>query len=127
MLVLSATGVVDIVVFRNKAQSLLKLVNDNDNSDIDVLIKKLAGEIVKEIKTVECDKTQYSTRLHRETIEDCVSVTLMRFFSKLSSKLNRTPQAYLIGNIVTKCINNLSNSSTKSIRSTYEEFQVLSQ
>ena len=67
MLVLSATGVANIVVFREKAQSLLKLVNDNDDSDIDVSIKKLAGEIVKEIKTVDCDKTQYSTRLHRET------------------------------------------------------------
>ena len=63
MLVLSATGVANIVVFREKAQSLLKLVNDNDDSDIDVSIKKLAGEIVKEIKTVDCDKLGYTERL----------------------------------------------------------------
>ena len=30
----------------------------------------------------------------------------MRFLSKLSSKLNRTPQAYLIGNVVTNVLTN---------------------
>ena len=53
----------------------------NDDLDIDVTIKKLAGEIVKETKTVDSDKTQYTTRLHRETIEDCMSDTLVRFLS----------------------------------------------
>ena len=106
VLVLSATGVANIVVFRDKAQSLLKLVNDNDDSDINVSIKKLAGKIVKEIKTIDCDKTQYTTRLHRETIKDSVSDTLMRFLSKLSSKPNRTPQAYLFGKIVTNALIN---------------------
>ena len=95
-----------IVVFREKAESLLKLVNGNDDSDIDVSIKKRAGEIAKEIKTVDCDKTQYTTRFHRQTIEDCVSDTLMRFLSKLSSKFNHTPQAYFIGNIVSNALTN---------------------
>ena len=81
-------------------------MNDNDDSDIDVAIKRLAGEVVKEVNNIECDKTQYTTRLHRETIEDCVSDTLMRFLSKLSNKLNGTQQAYLIGNIVTSALRN---------------------
>ena len=46
-----------LLCLEKKVQSLLKLVNDNDDSGHDVSIKKLAGEIVKEIKTVDCDKT----------------------------------------------------------------------
>ena len=107
VLVLSAIGVANIVVFRKLAQSLLKLVSNNDDSVIDTLIKRLGDEIVKEIKNTECDKTQYTTRLNRQTIENSVSGTLMRFLSKLSDRLNCTPAAYLIGNIgtnaLTKC------------------------
>ena len=70
-------------------------------------------EIIKEIKTEKLNVTrsnihveQYRTRLHRMTIEDCESDTLMRFLFKLSSKPNHTPQAYLIGNIVTNALIN---------------------
>ena len=52
ILVISATGVANIVVFRKQARSLLKLVSDNDDSNIDSSIKRLRDEIVKEIKTM---------------------------------------------------------------------------
>ena len=108
---------------------MLKLVNDNDDSDIDVAIKRLASEVVKEVNNIECDKTQYTTRLHRETIEDCVSDTLMRFLSKLQCIKQTEWYTTSISNRKHshQCFEKLSNSSSDSMGRTHEKFKGLSQ
>ena len=50
ILVLSSPGVSSIVVFKNKAPTLLKLVPSYDDSDLDMSIKKLIRERSKSSK-----------------------------------------------------------------------------
>ena len=106
LLVLSAPGVASIIVFKHRAPILLKLVNDNDDSDIDAAITTVSKQIVNETKSVEMDKNQYETRLKTETIENSLSSTLMRLLAKVSPKLDYSPPAYLIGSIVTNTLKN---------------------
>ena len=63
LLVLSASGVASIIVFKHRAPVLLKLVNDNDDSDIDTAITTVSKKIVNETKRIEIDRNQYETRL----------------------------------------------------------------
>ena len=65
-MVLSAPGVVSIIVSKHRVPVLLELVNDNDESNIDASIRTVSKKIVKETKSVEMDKYQYETRLQRQ-------------------------------------------------------------
>ena len=66
LLVLSALGVVGIIMSKHRVPVLLELVNDNDDSNIDASIRTVSEKIVKETKSVEMDKYQYGTRLKRQ-------------------------------------------------------------
>ena len=107
LLVLSASGVASIIVFKSKAPSLLRVVNDYDDSEIDAAIKLMAKRIIKDVSDCTLDKTKYSTRLTTEKLQQPVSDTLMRLLAKLSSKLENTPPAHLIGNIITSSLRNV--------------------
>ena len=52
LLVLSALGVVSIIVSKHREPVLLELVNDNDDSNIDASIRTVSEKIVKETKSV---------------------------------------------------------------------------
>ena len=106
LLELSASGVASIIVFKSKAPSLLRVVNDYDDSEIDAAIKTIAKRITKDVTDCILDKAKYSTRLTTENLQQPVSDTLMRLLAKLSSKLENTPPAHLIGNIITSSLRN---------------------
>ena len=67
ILVLSSPGVSSIVVFKNKAPTLLKLVPSDDDSDLDMSIKNVVKEIAREVKVLKSDKAHYNIQICKET------------------------------------------------------------
>ena len=67
ILVLSSSGVSSIVVFRNKAPTLLNLAPSDDDSDLDMSIKNVRKQIVREAKVLKSDKDHYNIRICKET------------------------------------------------------------
>lgn len=76
LLILSAAGVASIIVFRSKAPSLFKLVNDSDDKGyLDGSIKRFVKQILGEIRDIKTDKSQYTTDITTETLENRKPVT----------------------------------------------------
>ena len=84
LLVLSASGVASIIVFKSKAPSLLRVVNDYDDSEIDAALNIMAKIIMKDVSDCTLDKTKYSTRLTTEKLQQPVSDALMRLLVPIS-------------------------------------------
>ena len=105
-LVLSGTGVANLLVFRSKASASLRLVQREDDADIDGLLEAVGRHIVSETKELNPDKTTYHAGIDLDLALDCVSPTLLGLLAKLSKKLNHTAPAAIIGNIVSSMINN---------------------
>lgn len=61
LLILSATGLANILVFRSTARNVLKI--EDDDSDYDHLIGTIAKQIVKETLHMPRSDNEYSTRL----------------------------------------------------------------
>ena len=109
ILVLSGAGVASILSFRSKASSVLKLVaNDEDGNDAAIL--QVAKLIAAETKTLKHDKSKYQTRVSLEDSLNDASQTLLHLLSLLSTKLDSTLPAAMIGNIVTSIVTNRHTS-----------------
>jgi len=104
LLVLSGTGVANLLVFRSKASSLSRLVPSSDEDDVEIGLEKVAHQIVRDVKESLVDDKNYHARVDMDIALDCVSSTLLSLLSKLSTKLDHTLPAALIGNIVTNAI-----------------------
>ena len=104
IVVLSSPGLAHILIFRDKASTLLRLVEttDTDDRNIDAVSKT----ITKECKNIPINKDVYSPDISIHHAEKESSNTLLRLLSKISDKLNNTLSAYLIANIVTSTIQN---------------------
>ena len=102
---LSGTGVASLFVFRSKASSLLRLVPNADDDDIEIAVEKVAHQISRDVKESLVDDKNYHARVDKDIALDCVSSTLLSLLSKLSKTLDHTLPAGLIGNIVTNAIN----------------------
>ena len=102
---LSGTGVANLLVFRSKASALLRLVQGEDD-DVDVSLEAIGRRIVSETKQLIPDTNTYHAGIDLDLALDCVSPTLLALLAKLSTKLNHTAPAALIGNIVSSVINN---------------------
>lgn len=100
ILILSAVGVANLIVFRSSAPKLLRLVSDDDDSDIDAAIKKLSKVIAKEHKSIQINRNQYHTRLDNESIENYVSETLMCLLAAISKDMDHSSVAYMIANMI---------------------------
>ena len=103
---LSCPSVSSIVVFKNKAPTLLKLVPSDEDSDLDMSIKNVVKEIAREVKVLKSDKGHYNIRICKETAAESACDTILALFAKLSPKLDRTLPAILIGNIITSLLTN---------------------
>ena len=97
---LSSPGVSSIVVFRNKSPTLLKLVPSDDDSDLDMSIKNVGKQIVREVKGLKSDKCHYNIRICKETASESA------LLGKISPKLDITLPAIRIGNIITSLLTN---------------------
>ena len=105
-LVLSGNGVANLLVFRSKASMTLRLVQRDDDDDVEILLEKIARCIVSEAKQLIPDKATYHAGIDLDLALECVSPTLLGLLEKLSKSLNHTPRAALIRNIVSSVINN---------------------
>ena len=106
ILVFSSPGVSSIVVFRNKALTLLKLVPSDDDSDLDMSIKNVGKQIVKNVKVLKSDKGHYNIRICKETAAEYACDAILAMLTKISHKLDRTLPVMLIGNIPTSLLTN---------------------
>jgi len=59
LVILSASGLANALVFKSKAPKLLDLVDDKEDEGIDTAVSVVAKKIVKEVKSVETDKSKY--------------------------------------------------------------------
>ena len=106
ILFLSSPGVSSIIVFKNKAPTLLKLVPSDDDSGLDMSIKNVVKEIAREVKVLKSDNGHYNIQICKETAAESVCDTILALLSKISPKLDRTLSAILIGIIITSLLTN---------------------
>ena len=105
LLVLSGAGVASIITFRSKAVSSMKLVAD-ENDDDDAAVSKVAKRILAESQKLKHDKFKYKTRVSFEEALDDSSQTLLHLLSMITTKLDSSLPAAMIGNIVTNAVTN---------------------
>ena len=78
LLVLSSKGLANIVIFRNKASTLLRL----DDLDEDAIpIEYTAKQIVSECKKIHYNKDKYNIRIDRKLAAEQSSATLSKLLS----------------------------------------------
>jgi hypothetical protein len=104
LLVLSSPGYANIVAFRNQAAALLKIVKDDDDSDIDSSIGKVAKQVIKDCKAITLDKTKYRVNTDTVIADESSSSTLQTVLAAISPKLCNSLPALVIGNIVTSVL-----------------------
>ena len=103
LLILMSKGLANILIFRKKASTLLRIEEDTDD---DEAITNIAKCIRLESKDVEHNKGTYNTRINKGIASEAVSSTFMSLLAKISDKLDYTLPALLIGNIVTSIVQN---------------------
>ena len=97
----------------------------NDEDDDDAAVSKVAKLIAAETKTLKHDKSKYQTRVSLENSLDDASQTLLHLLSLLSTKLNSTLPAAMIGNIVTSIVTNRHTSLQVALGVTVREKSII--
>lgn len=110
LVVMSSNGYASVLIFRKKANDVLRLTPDDDSEYLSESLSFISKQIRKEIKDIKVDKNNYTTQLSFECIYEETSQTLMKLLASLNPKLDKTPPALLIGNIVTATILNAATS-----------------
>ena len=103
----SSPGLANVLLFRNRAAEVLRLVDDEED---DLSYDKLAKQIVKESKIIVPDKTVYQTRINDGTVAETTTPTFMKLLSLLSNKLSSSLTATMLGNMITCCLTNRPTS-----------------
>lgn len=102
LLTLSGKGVANVLAFRSKAGSSLRLVDDDEDESLE----KIAKVIVKESKQLKTDKRTYETRIDvSKAVESC-SDTALELLGLISTKFESSLPSVLIGNIITCMVTN---------------------
>ena len=102
-------GVASLFLLRGGASKLINIVVTNkDDHDLGMALDKIANQIIHESKELsKCHvKNSYQSRVNIDTALDAVSATALSLLGNLSSKLNHTMPAVLIGNIITSVLIN---------------------
>ena len=101
MLALHSPGMATLLVFRNYMATSLRLVDDDQNDDMEECVRKVGKQIMNETKTKKRDFNFYNNRIDREMASECVSETLLKLLSCIHPNLSDTLQASMVGNIIT--------------------------
>ena len=89
LVVLTNPGYVSIIAFHKNAALMLKLVKADDESDgIGRSVSILANHVVKECKSIACDKSVYQMHVDMDITAECASSTLLNLLANLSTKLD---------------------------------------
>ena len=103
LLVLSSPGIANILAFRNTASKIMKVV-ESDIDDLETSLEKVAKIITRESLQLKKDQSTFDTRICLGDALGSSSPTLLNLLSKMSSKLDSTLPAAMIGNMVTSAI-----------------------
>ena len=103
LLVLSGSGVANLLVFRSKASSVLRLVDD-DEDNVSASVEIMAKQIIRECRELKHGERYYQTRLNLDEAKESCSPTLLSRPNLVSTSLHASMSAALIGNIVTNSI-----------------------
>lgn len=106
LVVLSAPGYAHIITFPNKAASILRLCPDDGDDELNAAISKVAKQINVKFQLTTNNKEKYNLHVSHDNVVEETSMTLMRLCGALSTKLDKTPPALLIGSIVSATISN---------------------
>ena len=68
LVILSAHGLANKLVFKNKAINVIGLVKDKDDQNIDTAVSVVSQHIIKEVKSVDFDKSKYETEPTSDTL-----------------------------------------------------------
>ena len=109
LLVLSGNGVANLLVFRSKASSTLRLIDDEED-DVGASVEKVAKQIVEECKYFKSSCSSYETRINLEDANEWCSQTLMSLLKLISKKLDSSKPTALIGNIITSIVTNQAST-----------------
>jgi hypothetical protein len=111
LVVLSAPGYAHIITFPNKAASILRLCPDDGDDELNAAISKVAKQIKREISGLKKNnKEKYNLHVSHDNVVEETSMTLMRLCGALSTKLDKTPPALLIGSIVSATLSNTATN-----------------
>ena len=99
LLVLSGSGVVNVLVFLSKASSVLRLVDDEEDN-VSASVEIVAKQIIRECREPKNDERYYQTRLNLDEAKESCSPTLLSLLKLVSTSLHASMSAVLIGNIV---------------------------
>ena len=102
IIILSSPGVANILILKCKASSMFTI--DKVDGDDDIHVKVVAKRIASEIQGIVHDKSKYVTSIDMDEAFEDVSDTLASLLSNISSSLDHTLPAIMVGNIVTSCV-----------------------
>lgn len=105
LLIISSPGYANLVAFQHQASQILKMV-EHEEDDIENSIRLIAKQVKKECNAIPLDSTNYHLNIDEELAEESVSSTIQDLLASISTKLNNTPPALLIGNIITSVLRN---------------------
>ena len=107
LLLISSPGYANVVAFQCHAAVTLKMFEDNED-DLENNIRHVAKQIKKECKDIPLDTTKYRLNIDEQLVQESVSCTVQNLLASISTKLDSTPPALLIGNIITSVVRNKS-------------------
>jgi hypothetical protein len=84
---------------------LLKMVEDTAD-DVGNSIRLIAKQVIKECSAIPLDATKYRLNIDEQLAHESVSSTVHNLLASISTKLENTPPALLIGNIITSVLRN---------------------
>ena len=96
--VFTSAGVASIIMLKDKASSMFKMVSENDEDD-DISIKRVAKKIKSELNNLPHNNSEYDT-LGAESLFDECSSTLLTLLSTITSRFHNSLAAAMVGNIV---------------------------
>lgn len=105
LLVISSPGYAHVVAFQCQASLILKLVQHEEDG-LENSIRHITKQVRKECSSISLDSTSYRLNIDKEQAQESVSATFQNFLASLSTKLDNTLPAILIGNIITSVLRN---------------------
>ena len=107
LLVLSSPGKATILAFKSfTADALHRIKKEEQDRSISNAIEVISKQVQTECKDVQLDRSCYRTKIDKDDIKSVCSDTLCQLLGAVSPRLDGTPPAYMISNIVTSQVLN---------------------
>ena len=103
LVVLSAVGLANIIMFKCYASSLMYMETEDDDDPISVA--KIAKKIAQEVKEIHHEKGKYKSKVYFDIASEDSCPTLLFLLSEIST-LRQSLPSLLIQNIVTSSVCN---------------------